>query len=646
LGGKFQVLASGGHIYDLPEKGLGVDIENGFEPTYVPLPSRESIIKVIKETAAHTSQVYIATDPDREGEAIAYHITQAMDKSIDQVARVEFHEITSQAVKKALENPGKIQMKRVEAQQARRVLDRLVGYMVSPILWKTVAKGLSAGRVQSVALRLICEREAEIEKFISVEYWTIEGEFLTPEANLFRARLVEWQGEKILIPTKSSNTPTFPDQKSAEEMVSKLIGDQYKISSVDKKVKRRIPPPPFTTSTLQQEGNRRLKLSTRDIMAIAQTLYEGVEVGERGRLGLITYMRTDSTRVSPEANAQLRELIFQTYGDRFLSPHLRIYKNKKDTIQDAHEAIRPTDVSLTPEKVKPYLPDLLFRVYDLIWRRFVATQMREAIYEITNVEVKGERGSLFRATGSVLKDQGFLVLYPEMKENIHPDGRVKGKKVISHASASTDKNEEESGIESDADEFSLQVVLPEGLKEGLEVQAKSFIPEQHVTEPPPRYTEASLVKELDEKGIGRPSTYAVIISTLFERHYVKRDPDKRKRILHPTPLGRVVNDILVRWFPQVFSVGFTAQMENGLDRVEEKGVEWREVVREFYQPFSVALEEARRNQDQIKGQAVETLDKRCPECGAPLLLRWGKNGRFISCSRFPHCRYAESFQED
>lgn len=646
LRGRYRVMASGGHILDLPETRLGVDVNNDFEPTYIELPDRKKIIKALREAAQGTSEVYLATDPDREGEAIAYHITRAIGRDADQVHRVEFHEITGRAVEQAFRSSGKIDMRRVEAQQARRVMDRLVGYQVSPLLWKTVARGLSAGRVQSVALRLICEREKEIEDFVSQEYWTIDGEFITPPGDSFIARLVEWKGEKIVVPDKAGNKPTLPDQSAAEAMVDNLRGDRFTITLVEKKLKHRPPPPPYTTSTLQQEANRKSGLSTREIMAIAQRLYEGVELGDKGQLGLITYMRTDSTRISPEANARLRKFIGETMGQEALHPSTRIYKNKKGNVQDAHEAIRPTDVTITPQSIKTFLKPSEFMLYDLIWRRFVATQMKDAVYEVTTVEVSGDRGSLFRAKGSVIVEPGFTALYPERLSSKGEKGKEK-KPDSGSSSEQPTRGEGEPSENGDnltafgSEGEDVEVLLPKTLQEGSEVEAREFIPTQHFTQPPPRFTESSLVRELDEKGIGRPSTYATIISTLLERKYV----EKQKRVLLPTQLGRVVNSILVERFPQVFSVGFTAQMEQELDRIEEGGAEWREVVRNFYLPFSQALALAEQDRDQIKNQVETKLERACPQCGSPLVLRWAKNGRFIGCSQFPQCQYSEPYQD-
>ncbi|MDP8238261.1 MAG: type I DNA topoisomerase [Candidatus Hatepunaea meridiana] len=600
LGKGYNVIASGGHIIDLPPKKLGVDIEADFKPDYKLLPGKARIAKMLTTAASNTKKIFLATDPDREGEAIAWHIQRHIGKkSSDNIWRVQFHEITARAVREALDSPGQIDMQKVDAQQARRVMDRLVGYQVSPVLWKTITGGLSAGRVQSVALRLICERQVEIDAFIPVEYWSIDGKFTGDNVEPFLARLHKFNGKKAEI----------PNQEKSDEIITQLQSASYHINDISKKRKKRHPYPPYITSTLQQDAGRRLGYTIKRTMSIAQRLYEGLEIGERGQTGLITYMRTDSTRIALEANNSLREWIADNLGSEYVSQKLRVYKNKKGAIQDAHEAIRPTDVKLTPDHVKPYLKPEEYKLYELIWRRFTATQMREAEVDVTIVTITDEPNKIeFRTTGQVIVFPGFLKVYADLKDNGETEGNSKP--------------------------------LPANLIVKIPLELLGLDPKQHFTQPPPRFSEASLVKILDELGIGRPSTYAAIISTLLDRKYV----DKEKRNFKPTDLGKTVNKILIQSFPDIFNVEFTAKMEEDLDRIE-MGTDWKDVLTDFYTPFSAALKAVEGKRQELKKEALEPVGKQCPECGEDLLYRWGKRGRFISCSGFPKCHYSESIEK-
>jgi len=614
LGAPFVVMASGGHVRDLPDRELGVDIAHGFEPDYHVLAGKQKIVTALTAAAEKAGRILIATDPDREGEAIGWHIAQLIRGKRNQtMSRVQFHEITKHAVEEAIASPGEIDIAKVEAQQARRIMDRLVGYQVSPLLWRTVTKGTSAGRVQSVALRLICEREAEIDAFVTQEFWTIDGRFATESSDPFIARLIKLAGKKF----ESS------DETTSKKTVAFLKGLSYRITDIKRTTRKRQPPPPYITSTLQQDGARRLGFPVKRTMSIAQKLYEGIEVGERGQIGLITYMRTDSLRIAPEANTALRGWIAETYGVETVAPNARFYKNKKGPVQDAHEAIRPSDVRLTPELVKNYLSPEEYKLYDMIWRRFVATQMREAEFDVTMVTITSGTHAEFRANGQVITQLGFLILY---------ESQAKGKKtavVKSEEGDNTEKDKE--------DEEGDLVTLPKNLTVGMPVNLLALDSKQHFTEPPPRFSEASLVKELDEKGIGRPSTYATIISTLLDRTYV----DKIEKALHPTDLGKTVNRVLVDRFPNVFSVEFTALMEEELDKIEE-GAAWRTVLNDFYIPFKEALDTAEGMRQELRKESAQQVGRKCPDCGRELIYRFGKKGKFISCSGFPECKFAEN----
>ena len=591
LGNAYTIEASMGHVRDLPRSQLGVDVNNDFKPTYLPLPEREETLKRLQAVSQGAPVVYLATDPDREGEAIAWHIQEALN--LKNAQRIEFNEITANAVRRALQNPRAIDMRRVHAQQARRVLDRLVGYEVSPLLWRKTRGGrkpLSAGRVQTVAVRLIVEREREIRAFVPEEYWKITAT-LTPKKELF-----PFEAE---LRAKGDTKLELKTEADANAVLQDLQGASYIVESVEKRQRKRTPPPPFITSTLQQEAARKLGYSAKRTMQIAQQLYEGVELGDEGAVGLITYMRTDSVRLSDEALQMARTFIQQHYAPDYLPDKPRRYKTRSDA-QDAHEAIRPTDVNRTPETVRPYLTPEQYRLYELIWKRFIACQMAEAQLEVTSVNIRAKE-YLFRASGTVVLFDGFLSLYKEGKDT-------------------PERDEEE-----------LPPLPP--LQQGELLDLLKLTPSQHFTQPPPRYTEATLVKTLEQYGIGRPSTYATILSTIQERGYVVLE----NRAFKPTPLGEAVNDYLVKYFPDLFDVPFTARMETELDEVEEGKADWVQVVRAFYQPFQQKMSVAMQSNDRVQIPVMET-ERLCPTCGAPMVLRSGRYGDFLACSRYPDCK--------
>jgi DNA topoisomerase-1 len=595
LGDGYEVLATIGHVMDLPPKKLGVDIHNHFQPEYETIPGKEKVLKNLRASAKEARSVLLATDPDREGEAIAYHVTILLRLNPQRVGRVLFNEITERAIMEAVKHPITIDQNKVDAQQARRVLDRLVGYQVSPILWKTVAKGLSAGRVQSVALRLICEREDAIIKFVPREYWsitaTVQGKRTTP----FPAKLESFQGEKIDI----------PNQQEADRILKELEPLPFQVEDIRKKQTQQKPPPPFITSTLQQEASRRFKFPAKKTMQIAQGLYEGVELGAEGPTGLITYMRTDSARIAPEAISMVRDFILNSYGQDYLPAKARVFAKVK-AAQEAHEAIRPTSMKWEPKTVKKYLTPDQARLYEIIWNRFVASQMKEAKIETTTIVIKAGEYE-FRASGSVVLFLGFRQVYEEFAEN------GKDEKPVS---------------------------IPERLNVGEILTLLGLEPKQHFTEPPSRYTESTLIKEMEQNGIGRPSTYAQIISTLLDRKYVEREVRK----LIPTELGITVNRILVREFPDIFTIEFTAQMEEELDGIE-MGKKWVQVIEDFYEPFQRSLETVNSRKAEIRKSAMQALDEKCPECGNPLVIRWSRSGKFIGCTAFPKCRYTRPVEQ-
>src|SRR5689334_16397035 len=602
LGTGYTVEASLGHVKDLPKSTLGVDIENDFDTDYVVIPGKEKVIAKLKKLAGSVDTIYLAPDPDREGEAIAAHLAEELgdgskakkkkkvSEDGERIRRVTFNEITQRAVREAFEHPRDIDRNLVDAQQARRVLDRLVGYQVSPLLWDKVRRGLSAGRVQTVALRLIVEREREIKAFEKKEYWTIDAHLTGPKPPAFDARFLGKGEEKIEV----------PNEEESKKITSALEQADWVVRNVEKKERRRNATPPFTTSKLQQDASRKLRFSVKRAMMIAQRLYEGVELGEEGQVGLITYMRTDSTRVAPEALTEVREYIGQNYGPQYLPESPNTYKEKKEA-QAAHEAIRPTSAMRHPDQVKQYLKEDEYKVYKLIWQRFVASQITPAVFDQTTVDIDAKSGSdtfWFRVTGSVLKFDGFLKVYEESKE---------GK----------DEEDEE-----------LKHKLP-ALEAGQKLTLRELKPEQHFTEPPPRYNEASLVKELEERGIGRPSTYAAILSTIQERQYVQKLGGK----FVPTEIGLVVTDLLVENFRDIFDVQYTARLEEELDEIEEGKWKWTEALAEFYKRFAKDLKYAEKHMENIKRMEKPT-DEKCERCGSPLVIKWGKHGSFYACSSY------------
>jgi len=600
LGKGFTVEASLGHVKDLPKSTLGVDIDNDFETEYIVIPGKEKVLAKLKKLALSADNIYLAPDPDREGEAIAWHLAEELgdgvktkkkkkkDDQPDRIRRVTFNEITKRAVQEAFEHPRDIDQHLVDAQQARRVLDRLVGYQVSPLLWDKVRRGLSAGRVQTVALRLIVEREREIKAFQKQEYWTIDAHLSKPPA--FDARFVGKGEEKVEV----------TNGEDAEKIRAALETADWRVRTVDRKERRRNATPPFTTSKLQQDSSRKLRFSVKRTMMIAQRLYEGVELGEEGSVGLITYMRTDSTRVSNEALAEVRDYITSQYGGEYLPESPNAYKEKK-AAQAAHEAIRPTSAMRHPDQIKQYLKEDEYKVYKLIWQRFVASQITPAVFDQTTVDIDAKSGTdtfWFRVTGSVLKFDGFLKVYKESKE---------GK----------DEEDEE-----------LKHNLPP-LEAGQKLTLKELKPEQHFTEPPPRYNEASLVKELEERGIGRPSTYSAILSTIQERQYVQKLGGK----FSPTEIGLVVTDLLVENFRDIFDVQYTARLEEELDEIEEGKETWTDALAGFYKRFAKDLRYAEKHMENIKRMEKPT-DEKCERCGSPLVIKWGKHGSFYACSSY------------
>lgn len=601
VGKDYKVVASMGHIRDLPKTKLGVDLEQDFTPQYVTLRSKTKVLKELKDSTKGAKKLLLAPDPDREGEAIAWHLAEYLGGSKLPIERLEFHEITKQAIQTALQHPRQIDHNLVDAQQARRVMDRLVGYLVSPFLWTTIRYGLSAGRVQSVALRMICDREDEIEAFRTQEYWTLDVLLGTHRAEELRVRLVRVDGEK----------PNLASEAEVDAVVAELGRSQFVVTDVKTQPRRRNPAAPFITSTLQQEAYRRLHYPAKKTMAIAQELYEGLEVGDEGVVGLITYMRTDSTRVSAEAQGEARAWVTQTFGAQYLPDAPPTYPSRARA-QDAHEAIRPTSVARRPEAIRKFLTNDQAKLYSLIWNRFVASQMAPAVSEVTSVEVEAGRFQL-RATGSRPLFDGFTRLYEE-----RPD-----------EDASQPGPDEEGGR------------LPEVAK-GETLGYRQAEKEQHFTQPPPRYTEATLVKALEERGIGRPSTYATIVSTILTRDYVQRDKGR----LHPTDLGRTVTRLLLGVFPDIFDVDFTAKMETELDKIETGEDAWVEVVRAFYDPFRKDLTVAEERKGELKTGIQVESDQACEICGSMLVKKFGRNGPFLACPRYPECKFTKPLREE
>jgi len=607
LGRGYTLKASLGHVRDLPRSRLGVDVENGFIPKYVVPRTKSKVVKQLKQAVKTASTVYLATDPDREGEAISWHLFEVIKSNGTPYHRVFFHEITREAVRQAFKHPRLIDMQLVNAQQARRILDRLVGYKLSPLLWQKVRRGLSAGRVQSVALRIIADREREIQQFIPEEYWTIEAQLTRKPAISkvmpFRATLIGFvDGTKLDIRNEEQATRIGEELEPAGYSV---------IKAKTKKVSRQ-PAPPFITSTLQQEAWRRLRFSARQTMAVAQQLYEGLPIGKKGSVGLITYMRTDSTRVARSAIAEAREFIKTKYGFEFLPPRSRFFTRVVKGAQEAHEAVRPTKIEREPAKIKSYLTTAQFKLYQLIWQRMLASQMAAATFANTAVDIKAKcpdskADYLLRASSSVNTFPGFLILYAKGKDK-------------------TGEGQEQSSS------------LPQ-LKKGDELELLGLFPEQHFTQPPPRFTEATLVKMLEQEGIGRPSTYAPILSTIQERGYVTRE----KGSFWVTELGMVINDLLIKYFPDIVDIAFTARMEEELDEIAQEDKDWVQVVQDFYTPFEKDLQNASLHMEKVK-LPDELTEEICPECGKPLAIKMGRYGKFLACTGYPKCKYTKSFE--
>lgn len=592
LGNSYKIVASMGHIRDLPKSQLGVDIENDFEPKYINIRGKAPLINELKKDAKKAKKVYLATDPDREGEAISWHLSSLLDIPKKNLQRITFNEITESAVKSAILNPREIDMNLVDAQQARRVLDRIVGYKISPLLWKNVKKGLSAGRVQSVAVKLIVDREEEIEKFVPEEYWSLTAVLEDPKSKKkFEAKFYGTKKEKIEITSKNQ----------IDDILKNLNNAKYIVSSIKPGEKRRHPAPPFITSTLQQEASRKLNFGTSKTMMVAQQLYEGLDINGHGTIGLITYMRTDSTRIATEAQEEAKRIIQEKYGKEFYPDTPNVYKSKKGS-QDAHEAIRPSYISITPDEIKDSLTNEQYKLYKLIWERFMASQMASALYNTLSVDIDAN-DYLFKANGSQIKFPGFMTLYIESTEN--------------------DSKEEK------------DILLP-NLEENKVLREKEMLPEQHFTEPPSRYSEAGLVKTLEEKGIGRPSTYAPTISTIIARGYVERE----KKVLYPTELGSIVTHLLGDYFSDIMNVSFTASMESDLDSVEDGEERWKNVIRQFYAPFEERLKVAEEKIGKVE-LTYEESDVPCEKCGRMMVIKQGKYGKFLACPGFPECRNAK-----
>ena len=594
IGGSTKVLASMGHIRDLPKSKLGVDTENDFEPEYINIRGKGDLIKQLKKEAKSAKKVYLATDPDREGEAIAWHLAHILEIPEDSVCRVTFNEITKEAVQNSIKQPRKIDINLTDAQQARRVLDRIVGYKISPLLWKKVKKGLSAGRVQSVAVKLICDREDEIEKFIPEEYWNIYVNLKDKKSKkTFVAKFFGQNDKKLDIHS----------QEEVNKILEKINDRDYIVKNVKKAEKKKNPAPPFTTSTMQQEASRKLNFTLKKTMSVAQGLYEGIRVPEKGTVGLITYMRTDSTRISDEARLAAKKYIEVTYGEKYYEN--RYYKTKQNA-QDAHEAIRPTYVELSPDKVKDSLTPDQYKLYNLIYNRFIASQMATAIYDTTAVDID-VNGYTFKANGQTLKFKGFMTLYVEDVDNSKENDDI--------------------------------VTLPE-LEINQKLESKKIEPKQSFTEPPARYTEASLVKSLEEKGIGRPSTYSPTITTILERRYI----EKEKKQLHPTELGKIVNKLLIENFGDIINVEFTAKIEEEFDEIAEGHEYWKNVIREFYGPFSIELSRVEKELEHVV-LVDEVSDVPCDKCGRMMVYKYGRYGKFLACPGFPDCRNAKPIIE-
>ncbi|MFH1783252.1 MAG: type I DNA topoisomerase [Candidatus Omnitrophota bacterium] len=595
LGEDFVVCSSMGHIMDLPRSKMGIDVEKDFKTDFFMITGKKKMVALLKKEAKNKDKIYLATDPDREGEAISWHLFSLLGKK-DNIYRIAFHEITKSAIQEAVKRPGKIDMKKVDAQQARRILDRLVGYSISPLLWRKVGRGLSAGRVQSVAVRIIVDREKDIRAFDSKEYWEIDAEFKKKNASkdpdekkTFIAGLYKIEGEKIDVST----------QKEAESIVEDIKNKEFAVSKVEKKEKKKYAQAPFTTSKLQQEAFYKLRFSASKTMSIAQQLYEGLEIGGEENVGLITYMRTDAVRISKDSQEAARDYILKKYGKEYLPPTPNKFKSKKSA-QEAHEAIRPTLHLREPDSIKDRLTVDQYKLYTLIWNRFLSSQMSACVYSILTVEIKADK-YIFRAQGSEKKFSGFSIIYEETEEEI-------------------------SDIE--------KIIPPLSVNEELDLE--KLIPSQHFTKPPARYSDASLVKALEENGIGRPSTYAPIIHTIVARNYIKR----KEGYFHPSELGMMVTDLLMKSFSDILDLEFTAKMEEELDEIEEGDKKKLDVLKEFYGPFDKDLQHAKVNMRKVKGETVATSEV-CEKCEKPMVIKWGRLGRFLSCSDFPNCRFAK-----
>jgi len=615
LGRDFQVKASVGHIVDLPKSKLGVDVKKDFAPDFHVIQAKKKIIDELKKAAKGKENIYLASDPDREGEAIAWHIADQVAKSRKRVHRVLINEITKKAVQEAIANPQELDRNKFDAQVARRVLDRLVGYKISPLLWNKVRRGLSAGRVQSVTVRLVCEREKEIRAFQSQEYWSLAAQLEGRVPPSFKARLVQWRGQKI-----DNKKFSLENETIVQEIIKSLEGASWTIAEVEKKERRRYPTPPFITSKLQQEAARKLGFQPKRTMQIAQHLYEGVELGAEGSVGLITYMRTDSTRVSNDALSAVRQFIEGQYGKEYVPETPNTYRSKKGA-QDAHEAIRPTALEYAPERVRRFLRRDAFQLYSLIWDRFIASQMVPAVFDQTAFEIPVVE-ALFRANGQQIKFDGFMKVYIEGRDE--------------RAAQANGEEEENGDAAQDTDG-----ILPD-LQKGDALKLLSMDPRQHFTQPPPRYTQASLIKDLDEKGIGRPSTYAAIIANILDREYVSQD---ERRSLVATDLGFLVTDLLVESFPDILNVEFTASMEDELDKIEDGTEKWTKAMKRFYTPFAQDLKKAEKEMRDVKRQEVPT-DIACEKCGALMVIKWGRNGEFLACPQYPECKSTKNFKRD
>lgn len=595
LGKDYKIIASVGHVRDLPKSQIGVDVDNNFEPKYITIRGKGDVINKLKKEAKSAKRIFLATDPDREGEAISWHLANLLNIDEKDKCRITFNEITKNAVKNAIKIPRQIDMNLVDAQQARRVLDRIVGYKISPLLWRKIRKGLSAGRVQSVATRLICDREEEIEKFVTEEYWTIAAKLTKAKIQPFEAKFYGTGEDKI----------ELKDEKQVKSILKQLEGKKYFVIKVKKSEKKKAPAPPFITSTLQQEAARRLGYPTKKTMIIAQQLYEGIEVRGHGAVGLVTYIRTDSMRVSSEAQQETRGFIGKKYGDKYLPDEARVFKNKSAS-QDAHEAIRPTYITMEPDEIKESLSSDQYKLYKLIWGRFVASQMASAVYDTVAADIEAAK-FIFKANGSKIKFAGYMAVYIEGRDDETEDG---------------------------------EVTIPE-LIEGEQLDLKKLEEKQHFTQPPLRFTEATLVKTLEEKGIGRPSTYAPIITTILTRGYVERE----KKFLFPTELGRIVNDLMKNHFKDIVDIQFTALMEKKLDDVEEGSKKWVDIMKEFYMQFVDALKQAESQIGHIE-IPDEVTDIICEKCGRNMVIKNGRFGKFLACPGFPECRNARPILEE